>query len=261
MDHNKSDAKLFAPVPFRAFADSRLRGAHFQLLGAVAMHDRMGASGHGCTASHRRIAQITGLHLTTVTKGIGELIILGYVLAEKSKRDGRRRICHIIYNADDFVAFALNADVKSVAGKPGSVAEREEFGGRRVRLRDWKCSDSPGAIYSKIENTINKGRAVPEQSNDKCATASNPSQERWEDSEEESPTVQTRDAFRLVKLAANNRLAPPDKATAAIDRANHTASLSVADQSQNKNLAGAEAAKPSPALLNSRLCRRARGEE
>jgi len=261
MGHDKGDTKLFAPVPFRAFADSRLRGAHFQLLGAIAMHDRMGASGHGCTATHRRLSKLTKLHQTTVTKGIGELIILGYVLAEKSAWDGRRRVYHIVYTDDDFAAFAITSDVKSMAGKPESVAESGEIGGRRVHLRDWKCSDSPDAIYSQIEDNQNKGPAAPEQSDDNCSTASNRSLEGSEASEGGSTILPARDAIQLVKQAAKSRSTTTDETTADIDRAIDTATSLVNNQTNLTNNPGFDDVKPSRALLESRLCLRARGEE
>lgn len=151
----KTQKEQFAPVPSRAQTDKRLTGAHHRLLQTIAYHDRFGYNGQGCSASHRRIAAITDMHFSTVTKGIAELVVLGYVRSEKSGRDGRERIYHVIYNDDDAAVFQTSHNHKIMASSQNYVANSKKIDGQGGLLSIENSKQSDGPIYSPKGNIKN----------------------------------------------------------------------------------------------------------
>jgi hypothetical protein len=95
----------FGAIPFRAFGDRRIHGLPLAILGVIAAHDCFGKNGQGCTASHRRLADLASCRREAVTHALGLLEEYGYVQAEVHPRDGRKRTYKVIYNDQDRIAF------------------------------------------------------------------------------------------------------------------------------------------------------------
>jgi DNA-binding MarR family transcriptional regulator len=97
--------KYLAAIPARAFLDRRLDGGRFQVLAALALHDRMGC-GQGCWASSETLVGRTALAAGTVKNFIVDLVKWGYV--ERVPRPGTKthRTLFVLYDAEaDRAAF------------------------------------------------------------------------------------------------------------------------------------------------------------
>jgi hypothetical protein len=93
--------KFFAPIPARALSDGRLTARHLQVLGAVALHDRLGVNGQGCWAGRRRLAQDSGCNETHVSDALGDLRLYGYIVSTPHPRDNRTSVHRVVYTDDD----------------------------------------------------------------------------------------------------------------------------------------------------------------
>jgi hypothetical protein len=89
----------FAAVPARAYLDRRLDGGRRDLLGAIALHDRLG-TGQGCWASARRLAEFTGLQPATIRHYLGDLAEWGYLERRPDENNKNRRALFVIYDAE-----------------------------------------------------------------------------------------------------------------------------------------------------------------
>ena len=280
----------FAPVPARAMSDSRLAAAHHRVLQAIADHHRLGVNGVGCTASHRRLADITGLHFTTVTKKIADLILYGYVVAKKSGKDGRRRIYHVVYNDEDAAVSDGAPTLRQYRTATNSVADNSAIGGenfdndgdraklvgRKVTVSHGDPSGSGDAIYSLKGNNLKKinspkGKYTHTEKEKNNADLNEPFNMVDSALEGENringpdPTIHKNEVDGLVKRATRIRSLKSRYATEEINRAIDTASDVAEFKSQNpiteKPKARKLDAKPSQALLDSRLSKTARGEK
>ncbi len=91
----------FAPLPARAIADHGLSALDLRVLAALAVHDRFGANGIGCFASHPRLAKLVGCHLKSLSRSLSELTKLGYIEAKPQPLNKRLRVYRVIYSAAD----------------------------------------------------------------------------------------------------------------------------------------------------------------
>lgn len=94
----------YAPVPARAIGDQRLSERHLRALAAVAVHDRFGRNGTGCSAGHERLAALTGAHPHRLSETLKDLEVWGYVRRQKLPGDGRRRAYSVVYLPEDGAA-------------------------------------------------------------------------------------------------------------------------------------------------------------
>src|SRR5262245_51546763 len=99
---NRNPNRRFSPVPARAFRDERLSsGRHFRLLGIIALHDRLGGNGRGCTASQRRLAKLMNCDEAWTSHTPSDLRSAGYVETTIDPTNRRRRVHRVIYTAED----------------------------------------------------------------------------------------------------------------------------------------------------------------
>jgi hypothetical protein len=92
---------VFAPMPPRCFRDDRLSGRHLRLLAIVALHDRLGRNGRGCTASLRRLGRLLGWYKGDVSYVMSELRSFGYIVETVSETNRRTHVRHVVYNDKD----------------------------------------------------------------------------------------------------------------------------------------------------------------
>lgn len=81
--------EFWGAVPIRAAADPRLTAAHYKLLIVVARFAGFEKNGSGCYATQATMAGLTGMHVTTVSRKLGELRQFGYLKARR-QANGRR---------------------------------------------------------------------------------------------------------------------------------------------------------------------------
>ena len=62
----KDKWQTFAPLPARAMADEALAALDIRVLACLAAHDRFGANGIGCYASHLRLSGLVKCHLKSL---------------------------------------------------------------------------------------------------------------------------------------------------------------------------------------------------
>lgn len=98
MADGKRDKPFSAPFPLRAIGDKRLSGLDLRTLGAIAAHDRMSdwrGKGRGCDASHKTLAAKIGTDETNLSKSIGKLVSLDYVVASRPSGDKRTHVYRV----------------------------------------------------------------------------------------------------------------------------------------------------------------------
>ncbi|MEM8540549.1 MAG: helix-turn-helix domain-containing protein [Pseudomonadota bacterium] len=100
---------IFAPVPARAVTDERLSALDLRVLIAIAGHDRFTANGLGCTASQKRLAQLTGCHSKSLPRTIARLQEFEYISVLPM---GRSRRIKVIYAPADALIWNQKTDVK-----------------------------------------------------------------------------------------------------------------------------------------------------
>lgn len=93
--------ETFAPIPARAGIDDRLAARHWRTLAVIAMHDRFGANGIGCYASHERLKELIGCDYSRLSTNIKDLGEWGYLERITHPLNKRLRVYRIIYTADD----------------------------------------------------------------------------------------------------------------------------------------------------------------
>ena len=91
----------FAAMPMRAIGDSRLKASHLKLLMAIAAHDRMSKNGQGCWAGHKRLAELTGIALKSVSRTLNALAEWGYIEGSTHPLNKRTRVYKVIYLGAD----------------------------------------------------------------------------------------------------------------------------------------------------------------
>lgn len=100
-DNKKTDKPAYAPIPARAVSDTRLSALDFRVLAVIAVHDRLGANGIGCYASHSRLAGLVDCHLKSLSRSIRDLAGYGYISASLHPLNKRLRVYSVIYTPED----------------------------------------------------------------------------------------------------------------------------------------------------------------
>ncbi|ESZ17793.1 hypothetical protein X735_12560 [Mesorhizobium sp. L2C085B000] len=113
--------QTYSPVPTRAIGDKTLNREDFRVLIALAAHDRFGANGVGCYASHPRLATLVGCHLKALSRSLGVLAGRGYITAKQHPLNRRLRVYSIVYT--EFDAIYLKGGIGS-----GPVTNDEAIG-------------------------------------------------------------------------------------------------------------------------------------
>ena len=109
----RDDATTFAPVPARAVGDARLRGLHWKVLAAVALHDRLSGSrkkGQGCWAGNKRLATLIGCNYSNLSTALTDLATWGYIERRTNPMNKTRRILFIVYDERDNAFMTANRD-------------------------------------------------------------------------------------------------------------------------------------------------------
>jgi len=96
-----TDKAHFAALPARAIGDERLAALDLRVLAAIAVHDRFGKNGVGCTAGHGRLAEIVGCHLKSLSRSIRTLAECGYVGGKANPLNPKYRAYFVIYTDFD----------------------------------------------------------------------------------------------------------------------------------------------------------------
>jgi len=94
-------AEIFAPIPARAMADEALSALDLRVLAALAAHDRFGANGIGCYASHKRLAALVRCHLKSLSRSLRTLAEHGYIDAAPHPLNKRTRVYRVRYTGAD----------------------------------------------------------------------------------------------------------------------------------------------------------------
>ncbi len=91
----KSDP--WGAVPIRAASDPRLSGSHFRVLTVIARYAGFGKNGTGCYAAQQTLADATGLHITTISHRVADLVEWGY-LSSRRQKNRRRKQYNVLYD-------------------------------------------------------------------------------------------------------------------------------------------------------------------
>lgn len=260
---------IYAPMPARALADTRLSGTDFRLLAAIAAHDRFGKNGTGCFASQRRLAALIGAHEKAVARSAGRLVEFGYVATERSPTNGRLVIYRVVYNEDD--AHAMRGDGRSFTRPAGlKLAPAPETGSNSV-------TNEPPATGNKSATDSARREAVENpRSGAKTGSKSVTDQGPIGNTEKLNAQQNQGAASANIFCERDNRLRearlgkvnergdrPPDTPPAAHggggQRRDELLELVSIDEQVTILRRVHEGATPSAALLGSRLCRRAKG--
>ena len=137
----------FAPCPTRAIRDASLTPTDFRVLLAIAAHDQFGRNGVGCYASHNRLAEIIGIHKTTLSNSISRLIERGYIESRKRSNDRRFRVYRVIYSPDDEEAFRREKTGPKHCPGAHSMATPVAIDGRSAQLSHENHSNTHTPIY------------------------------------------------------------------------------------------------------------------
>lgn len=93
--------QIYAPIPARAMGDKTLTGEDLRVLMALAAHDRLGANGIGCYASHPRLAALVGCHIKSLSRSLATLVDKKYITASAHPLNGRLRVYRVVYTEFD----------------------------------------------------------------------------------------------------------------------------------------------------------------
>ncbi|MBB4277249.1 helix-turn-helix domain-containing protein [Rhizobium mongolense] len=92
---------IYAPLPARAIGDEKLSALDLRVLAALAAHDRLGANGIGCYASHPRLAGLVGCHEKSLSRSLATLAGNRYIQAGHHPLNRRLRVYKVIYTDFD----------------------------------------------------------------------------------------------------------------------------------------------------------------
>ena len=82
-------------------ADENLTALDMRVLMALAVHDRFGANGIGCFASHPRLAGLVGCHPKSLSRSLRVLAELSYIEGNPHPMNKRLRVYRVVYTAED----------------------------------------------------------------------------------------------------------------------------------------------------------------
>lgn len=105
---------IFSAIPARAMRDERLSALDLRVLMAVAAHDRFGANGIGCYASHTRLAELVGCHIKSLSRSLSTLATCGYLEGSLHPLNKKTRVYRVVYTEDDALL------MKSITGRKGN---------------------------------------------------------------------------------------------------------------------------------------------
>lgn len=162
--YSKGQKAIYAPVPARAMADLRLKERHLRTLMVIAAHDRLGANGIGCWASHERLAAMVGCAYSRLSMNLRELGELGYIERIPHPLNKRLRVYKVIYNADD--ARTMTTVQKSVrdsspAGEESAAGEADEAVDNSSNSSPRMCGKAP---HSSPVGEVNGVHSSPRES-------------------------------------------------------------------------------------------------
>lgn len=101
----RRDKPTYAPLPARAIGDQKLTALDLRVLAALAAHDRLGANGIGCYASHPRLAALVGCHEKSLSRSLA--VLAGgdggqqYIEAGRHPLNARLRVYRVRYTEFD----------------------------------------------------------------------------------------------------------------------------------------------------------------
>lgn len=93
--------ETFAPLPARTISDDQLTALDLRVLACLAAHDRFGANGIGCFASHPRLAALLRCHTKSLSRSLKTLAEQGYIEAEPHPLNRRLRVYRVRYTGAD----------------------------------------------------------------------------------------------------------------------------------------------------------------
>jgi hypothetical protein len=97
-----SDRKpTYAPLPARVMGDQLLSALDIRVLMSLAAHDRLGANGIGCYASHERLAALVSCHLKSLSRSLRTLAEKGYIEPGRHPTNARLRVYKVVYREFD----------------------------------------------------------------------------------------------------------------------------------------------------------------
>lgn len=97
----QGEKRTFAPLPARAIGDANLTGLHLKVLGAIAMHDRLGKNRQGCWAGNKRLAEMVGCDYSRLSATLTHLATLGYIERDPHPLNKRLRVLRVLYTDND----------------------------------------------------------------------------------------------------------------------------------------------------------------
>ncbi|MER9968134.1 helix-turn-helix domain-containing protein [Mesorhizobium sp. M0060] len=153
---------IYSPTPARVIGDKTLTGEDLRVLMALAAHDRLGANGIGCYASHPRLAALVGCHIKSLSRSLSTLATKGYITAAPHPLNGRLRVYRVVYT--EFDATYLKAGIgskpvtysESIGSKP--VAENGPIGNKdfekSVDYQEDTGVNILGETYNRSRETV-----------------------------------------------------------------------------------------------------------
>jgi hypothetical protein len=106
-------------------ADEALAALDLRVLACLAAHDRFGANGIGCYASHPRLAGLVKCHLKSLSRSLRLLAEHGYINAAPHPLNKRLRVYCVVYSEAD------RATMKGGIGN-GAVTDVDSIGNETV---------------------------------------------------------------------------------------------------------------------------------
>ena len=135
----------FGAIPVRAFGDTRLSGADFRVMGAIAYFDRFGRNGTGCYVDARRLAELAAIDYSHVARHTQRLQTLDYLKVERSAKDRRKRVYSLIYNEDQAVVAnsGENMTTKDEKVANGGDKQPEKVANPNLQVTDVQAESAP----------------------------------------------------------------------------------------------------------------------
>lgn len=115
---------IYAPLPARAIGDEKLTALDLRVLAALAAHDRLGANGIGCYASHPRLAALVGCHEKSLSRSLGTLAGSKYIEPGRHPLNARLRVYKVVYTDFDKAYLARPIGNEAATSSRGSIGNK-----------------------------------------------------------------------------------------------------------------------------------------
>jgi DNA-binding MarR family transcriptional regulator len=154
-------------MPARVIGAENLSALDLRVMMAIAVHDRLGANGIGCSASQTRLATLVDCHIKSLSRSIAALADAGMIRVKPHPLDSRQRTYQVVYSEFDQAYFDAakgkkgnrSATYFDKVGNP-EAPEKAEIGNKPGGIIEADQGVVDQNILGKTSNTSRETRGI-----------------------------------------------------------------------------------------------------